>query len=210
MHGRRHLHAAISRVQAPYPIIFNSFFGGFGGGARRANPNAPRRGSDTEGVVNISFEEAAKGCKKTISFNKIESCPDCGGTGAAKGTSPAPHAYEEKDHEFCCAPNGFSGLETSLAAVITNAYGPDKLSIDQVVYYMSTRPAELMHLDAGVLEVGKPADITVFSTTEEWTVDRNKFYTKGKVSPFDGMTVTGKAKLTVVDGKIVMKEGVVL
>ena len=62
----------------------------------------------------------------------------------------------------------------------------------------------------GVLEVGKPADITVFSTTEEWTVDRNKFYTKGKVSPFDGMTVTGKAKLTVVDGKIVMKEGVVL
>ena len=67
--------------------IFNSFFGGFGGGARRANPNAPRRGSDTEGVVNISFEEAAKGCKKTISFNKIESCPDCGGTGAAKGTT---------------------------------------------------------------------------------------------------------------------------
>ena len=108
------------------------------------------------------------------------------------------------------APNGFSGLETSLAGVITNAYGPDKLSIDQVVYYMSTRPAELMHLDAGVLEVGKPADITVFSTTEQWTVDRNKFYTKGKVSPFDGMIVTGKAKLTVVDGNIVMKEGVVL
>ena len=125
-------------------------------------------------------------------------------------TDHAPHAYEEKDHEFCCAPNGFSGLETSLAAVITNAYGLDKLSIDQVVYYMSTRPAELMHLDAGVIEVGKPADITVFSTTEKWTVDRNKFYTKGKVSPFDGMTVTGKAKLTVVDGKIVMKEGVVL
>ena len=55
-------------------------------------------------------------------------------------------------------PNGFSGLETSLAAVVTNAYGPDKLSIDQVgPYYMSTRPAELMRLDAGVLEVGKPA-----------------------------------------------------
>lgn len=125
-------------------------------------------------------------------------------------TDHAPHAFEEKDQEFCCAPNGFSGLETSLAAVITNAYGEGKLSIDQVVYHMSTRPAELMRLDAGVLEVGKAADITVFSTTEEWTVDRNQFYTKGKVSPFDGMTVTGKAKLTVVDGEIVMKEGVVL
>ena len=125
-------------------------------------------------------------------------------------TDHAPHAFEEKDHEFCCAPNGFSGLETSLAAVITNAYGPDKLSIDQVVYNMSTRPAELMRLDAGVLEVGKQADITVFSTTEEWTVDRIKFYTKGKVSPFDGMTVKGKAKLTVVNGEVVMNEGVVL
>ncbi len=125
-------------------------------------------------------------------------------------TDHAPHAFEEKDQEFCCAPNGFSGLETSLAGVITNAYGEGKLTLDQIVYAMSTRPAELLRLDAGVLEVGKPADITVFSTTEEWTVDRNKFYTRGKVSPFDGMTVTGKAKLTVVDGQVVMKEGVVL
>ncbi len=67
--------------------IFNSFFGGFGGGARSVNPNAPRRGSDTEAVVNISFEEAAKGCKKNISYDKIESCTDCGGSGAQKGTS---------------------------------------------------------------------------------------------------------------------------
>lgn len=67
--------------------IFNSFFGGFGGGARSASPNAPRRGSDTEAVVNISFEEAAKGCQENISYEKIESCSDCGGSGAQKGTS---------------------------------------------------------------------------------------------------------------------------
>ncbi len=67
--------------------IFNSFFGGFGGGARTANPNAPRRGGDTEAVVNISFEEAAKGCQKNVSYERIESCPDCNGSGAQKGTS---------------------------------------------------------------------------------------------------------------------------
>ena len=68
--------------------IFNSFFGGFGGGgARRANPNAPRRGSDAEATVNIDFEEAAKGCKKTITYDRVESCQDCGGSGAQKGTS---------------------------------------------------------------------------------------------------------------------------
>ncbi|NLG93436.1 MAG: molecular chaperone DnaJ, partial [Clostridiales bacterium] len=69
--------------------IFNSFFGGgFGGfGGRTVNPNAPRRGSDTEATVNISFEEAAKGCKKTITFQKIDTCDHCGGSGAERGTS---------------------------------------------------------------------------------------------------------------------------
>lgn len=126
-------------------------------------------------------------------------------------TDHAPHAFEEKDHEFCCAPNGFSGLETSLAAVISSAYQTGVLTIDQIVELMSTKPAKLIHrAEAGVLEVGGVADITVFSTDEKWTVDRNKFYTKGKVSPFDGMELTGKAKLTVVNGEIVMKEGVVI
>ena len=62
--------------------IFSSFFGGgFGGGGRRANPNAPRRGNDTAAAVNLSFEEAAKGCRKTVKVTKIENCKECGGTG---------------------------------------------------------------------------------------------------------------------------------
>ncbi len=65
--------------------IFNSFFGGFGGG-RRSNPNAPRRGNDVETQVRITFEEAAKGCKKTVSYNNVVTCDDCHGTGAQKGT----------------------------------------------------------------------------------------------------------------------------
>ena len=67
--------------------IFDMFGGGFGG-ARRANPNAPRQGSDCEASVVISFEEAAKGCKMTITYQQIENCSDCGGTGAEKGTQP--------------------------------------------------------------------------------------------------------------------------
>lgn len=124
-------------------------------------------------------------------------------------TDHAPHAEEEKDQEFCCALNGFSGLETSLAAVLTHTYKTGILTLDEIVSLMSTRPAQLLGVEGGVLEVGKAADITVFSTDEAWTVDRNRFYTKGKTSPFDGMTLTGRAKLTVVDGDVVMKEGVV-
>lgn len=67
--------------------IFGSMFGGgFGGGGR--NPNSPRRGSDVEAHVVISFEEAAKGCKKTIKVTRIENCKECSGSGAEKGTSP--------------------------------------------------------------------------------------------------------------------------
>lgn len=65
--------------------IFNSFFGGFGGG-RSANPNAPRRGRDAQASVTISFEEAAKGTKKQVSYQRIETCQSCGGSGAESGT----------------------------------------------------------------------------------------------------------------------------
>ena len=69
--------------------IFGSFFGGgFGGGRRRANPNAPRRGSDIHVNVVLSFFEAAHGCKKTITVEKQDTCTACNGSGAKAGTTP--------------------------------------------------------------------------------------------------------------------------
>ena len=67
--------------------IFGSFFGGFGGG-RSKYSNVSRRGTDVEITVNISFIEAAKGCRKKINYEKIETCRKCSGTGAKEGTSP--------------------------------------------------------------------------------------------------------------------------
>ena len=67
--------------------IFGSFFGGGFGGSSARRANAPTRGEDVSARVTISFEEAVFGAKKDISFNKIQKCPDCSGSGAAKGTS---------------------------------------------------------------------------------------------------------------------------
>ena len=64
--------------------IFSSIFGG---GATRQNPNAPQRGDNVRAQVNISFEEAAFGCEKEITYARIEQCPDCKGTGCAPGTT---------------------------------------------------------------------------------------------------------------------------
>ena len=64
--------------------IFSSIFGG---GATRQNPNAPRKGDNVRAQVNISFEEAAFGCEKEITYARIEQCPDCKGSGCAPGTT---------------------------------------------------------------------------------------------------------------------------
>ena len=66
--------------------IFGDIFG-FGGGSR-ANPKAPRKGDSLRATVNISFEEAAFGCKKEVTVGRVEQCPDCRGTGCAPGTTP--------------------------------------------------------------------------------------------------------------------------
>src|SRR5574344_2234089 len=66
--------------------IFGSFFGGgFGGG--RANPNAPQRGESLRTSVTIRFEEAAFGCEKEVSIDRVEQCSECHGSGCAKGTT---------------------------------------------------------------------------------------------------------------------------
>ncbi len=66
--------------------FLNSFFGGFGGSRAARNQNAPRRGSDVEASVTITFEEAAKGCKKEVEYQNVDSCKECNGTGASQGT----------------------------------------------------------------------------------------------------------------------------
>ncbi len=74
-------------------IFGGSFGGGFGGFGGRTNPNAPRKGHDIQASVILTFEEAAHGCSKTVTINRQETCHDCNGTGAERGTSPetCPH-----------------------------------------------------------------------------------------------------------------------
>ncbi len=70
--------------------IFESFFGGFGGfgfGGGAQDPNAPQRGDDLRYDVKIKFEEAAFGLNKEITYEHLEICPDCHGTGAQAGTA---------------------------------------------------------------------------------------------------------------------------
>ena len=66
--------------------IFSSFFGG-GGGGSSSRRRGPMRGSDVLTRLTISFEEAVAGCKKDISYDHVEACSDCHGSGAAPGSA---------------------------------------------------------------------------------------------------------------------------
>ena len=68
--------------------IFDMFFGGGVGGSAARNRNAPLRGADLRYNLDITFEEAAYGCKREIEVNRTENCSECDGTGAKRGTQP--------------------------------------------------------------------------------------------------------------------------
>ena len=68
--------------------IFGSIFGGGFGGHSSQRRNGPERGDDIGLRINLTFEEAVFGVKKDVTYNRIQKCPDCAGSGATKGTSP--------------------------------------------------------------------------------------------------------------------------
>ncbi len=129
------------------------------------------------------------------------------GTIDAIVTDHSPHADEEKDVPFCCAPNGMSGLETSLAAVLTYAVAPGYVSLARAMDAMSAAPARILGLEGGTWQVGAPADVTVIDTEAEWTVDPTRLYTQSRYTPFADKRLIGRAVATWVDGRCVMKDG---
>ena len=132
------------------------------------------------------------------------------GTIDAIVTDHSPHAQEEKDREYVYAPSGFPGLETAIGVLFTDLCKTGKVDIPTIIEKMTWGPAKAFKLDAGTLNVGANADVTVIDPDLVWTVDPKKFYTRGSHSPFVGRELTGKPVLTIVDGKVVMKDGVVL
>lgn len=122
------------------------------------------------------------------------------GTLDAISTDHAPHSPEEKA-DFWKAPNGSIGMETSLAATLTALDG--QLSLSEILAKMSWNPARILHIPAGTLAVGSPADVVLFDPEQRWTVDENALHGKSKNTPFKGMELKGKVAMTIFRGRVV-------
>ncbi len=121
-------------------------------------------------------------------------------------TDHAPHGAEEKAQGILKAPFGIVGLETAAALTYTYLVKPGLLTMMQMAEKMSYNPAQVLGLKKGVIEVGAPADVTIFDTDYEWTVRPEEFFSKGKNTPFAGRTLSGKVMATIVDGEVVFEE----
>ena len=125
-------------------------------------------------------------------------------------TDHAPHHKDEKNVEFTIAANGIVGFETAVSLAVTHLVKPGILTLDKLVQKMCVNPSEILSINKGVLDVGRVADITIIDVNEEVTVDIEKFSSKSKNSPFNGYRLFGAVTYTIVDGKIVVREKVLL
>ena len=120
------------------------------------------------------------------------------GTIDAIASDHAPHTMEEKEQELACCPNGVIGLETTLGVVL----GLKKLSFERAIDAMTAAPARILGLKGkGVLKAGADADLTLIDPKAAWKVDPSAFKSKGRCTPYEGMSLRGRAVRVFVGGR---------
>ena len=126
------------------------------------------------------------------------------GTIDAIATDHAPHSAEEKARPLTEAPSGMVGLETTLAVTLTYLYHTGELGLSDILRKMTINPACILRLPTkGRLSIGADGDVVIFDPEEEWTVDPERFASKGRNTPFAGRTLKGRVKYTVVGGEVI-------
>lgn len=118
----------------------------------------------------------------------------------------APHAVEEKDSEFDLAPPGMIGLETTVGLVKTYLIDKGYLTWADAIKKMTINPAQIFKLPGGSFAKGSPADVTIIDPDETWTVDRTKFRSMSRNSPWVGYELSGQPYQTILGGRTVFRQ----
>ncbi len=125
------------------------------------------------------------------------------GTIDAIASDHAPHSLEEKEVEYGLAPSGIDGIETEVGLALNVLYYEKKIKLVEIIKKFTTGPAAILGLREGTLSIGAKANITILDLEKKWRVDKNKFFSLSRNTPFHGMSLKGKAVMTIHQGKIV-------
>jgi dihydroorotase len=121
-------------------------------------------------------------------------------------TDHAPHATHAKEQEFERAPNGITGLETSLGLSLSVLHRQHGMPLAQVLALLSARPAAILGLAGGTLAVGAGADVVLFAPETEWCFRASESRSRSRNTPFDGWSLPGKVYLTMRAGEVVYRQ----
>lgn len=125
------------------------------------------------------------------------------GTIDAIASDHAPHSLEEKEVEYGVAPSGILGLETAVGLALNFLYHEKKIKLPEIIKKFTIGPAGILGLEEGTLSIGARANITILDLEREWVVDKDKFFSRSRNTPFHGLKLKGKAVMTIYQGKIV-------
>ena len=117
-------------------------------------------------------------------------------------TDHAPHSKKDKEVEYNLAAFGMSGIETSFALSYTYLVKSGIMTLPELMRKMSNNPAHVLNLEGGEIREGEVADLAIVDLNSSYTIDGQKFYSKGKNTPFNGYKVYGKVCYTIVDGAV--------
>ncbi len=120
-------------------------------------------------------------------------------------TDHAPHTVDDKKVEYDQAAFGIVGLETAVGLCLERLVRPGYIELRALVSLLSTRPARILGLPGGTLAPGAPGDVTVLDLERRWVVDADRFASKGRNTPFDGLELSGRAVATTVAGRVVFR-----
>lgn len=117
-------------------------------------------------------------------------------------TDHAPHSAEEKAKGMLDAPFGIVGLETAFSLLYTYLVKTKKVTLNQLIDWLTIKPCKTFNLPYGELKENSVADITVVNLDKESRINKDSFLSKGKNTPFDNWEVTGEPILTIAEGRI--------
>ena len=128
------------------------------------------------------------------------------GTACMIASDHAPHTELEKAKEYDLCPNGIIGAETMIPIIYTHFVKTNLISLERFLDILVYNPIKIFNLPKRDLNVGSIADITILDIENEHTYTKEEILSKGKNSPFIGMSFYGFPKYTLVNGKIVFQK----
>ena len=128
------------------------------------------------------------------------------GTALIIASDHAPHAYEEKNKEYDKCLNGIIGIETMLPLIYTNFIKTNIASLNDFVNWFVNNPRKLFKLDERKIEEGYVADICVLDIKNVREYKEEEIVSLSKNCPYIGMKMTGFARFTLVNGKVVWRD----